>query len=63
MTIGITASPRRTFPWLVAAAAVIGAMLYIELPALAALLTYGALGLPRGTHLATSVEFFIYETP
>jgi uncharacterized protein len=63
MTTGITASPQRTFPWLVTAAAAIGTVLYVELSALASLVTYGALGLTRGSHLAASVEFFVYETP
>ena len=63
MTAGVTASPQRTFPWHVVAAAVIGAVLYVELPALASLVTYEALGLTRGSHLAASVEFFVYETP
>jgi uncharacterized membrane protein YraQ (UPF0718 family) len=63
MTLGITASAPRPFPWLIAAAAVTGAVLYFELPALASLVTYGALGLTRESHLATSVEFFVFETP
>ena len=63
MTIEETGSAPRSFPWLAAAAAALGAVLYIELPAFASLATYRALGLPRGSHLAESVEFFLYETP
>lgn len=62
MTIEATGSAR-SVPWLAAAAAALGAVLYIELPTFASLATYRALGLPRGSHLAESVEFFLYETP
>ncbi len=38
-------------------------MLYHHLAALAGWFTYGLLGLARGGHLASAVEFFVYETP
>ena len=62
MTIEATGSAR-SVPWLTAAAAALVAVLYIELPTFASLATYRALGLPRESHLAESVEFFLYETP
>ena len=63
MTIAATGSAPRSVPWLAVVALALGAVLYIELPRLASLATYRALGLPRGSHLAESVEFFLYETP
>jgi uncharacterized membrane protein YraQ (UPF0718 family) len=57
-----TAAPHK-FPWFVTIATGIGVVLYVELPTLASLATYRLLGLPRGSHLAASVEFFLYETP
>ena len=38
-------------------------LVYRHLAALAAWLTYSALGLARGSHLGASVEFFLYDTP
>ena len=63
MTIAATGSAPRSVPWLAVVAVALGVVLYIELPALASLATYRALGLPRESHLAESVEFFLYETP
>ena len=63
MTAGIVDSRQHTSPRLAAAATVIAIALYFALPALAAFLTYRVLGLTRGSHLAASVEFFVYETP
>ncbi len=50
--------------WLLAALAVAAlAILYTQLQRLAALLTYGLLGLAPGTHLGAAVEFFLFEVP
>ena len=38
-------------------------LLYSNLSAIAAWLTYRALGLARGSHLASAVEFFLFEVP
>ncbi len=38
-------------------------MLYVQLPALAAWLTYDLLGLTRGTALTDAVAFFVYDAP
>jgi uncharacterized membrane protein YraQ (UPF0718 family) len=38
-------------------------LLYRNLAGLAAWLTYGPLGLARGSHLGAAVEFFAYESP
>jgi uncharacterized protein len=38
-------------------------LVYQELPGLAEWVTYGLLGLVRGTALADAVEFFLYDTP
>lgn len=46
-----------------AAGIVVWIVLYRLLKPAAELLTYHALGLIRGTHLAGSVEFFVYEVP
>jgi uncharacterized membrane protein YraQ (UPF0718 family) len=60
------AAPRRA-PWqrwlltLLAAASLI--VVYTQLQRIAQILTYGILGLTRGTHLGASVEFFIFEVP
>jgi uncharacterized membrane protein YraQ (UPF0718 family) len=37
--------------------------LYQSLPGLARFATYSVLGLEQGSHLAASVEFFLYDTP
>lgn len=63
MTVAATGSAPRSVPWIAVVAVAVGAVLYIKLPTLAWLATYRALGLPRGSHLAESVEFFLYETP
>lgn len=63
MTVQVTAAAPLRFPWFVTIATAIGTVLYVELPALASLATYRALDLPRGSHLALAVEFFLYETP
>jgi uncharacterized protein len=36
---------------------------YLALQPLAAWLAFGAAGLPRGSHLGSSVEFFLFESP
>jgi hypothetical protein len=57
-------SPSARRSWLLAAAAVAAAiLLYTQLARLASLLTYGLLGLPRASHLAAAVEFFVFEVP
>jgi len=38
-------------------------LVYDALPGLSKLLTYDVLGIAQGTHLAESVEFFLYDTP
>ena len=38
-------------------------LLYRQLTAIAAFLTYGVLGLARESHLGASVEFFLFEVP
>ncbi len=38
-------------------------LLYLQLPAFAAWLTYDAFGLPRGTAFTDAVAFFIYDAP
>jgi uncharacterized membrane protein YraQ (UPF0718 family) len=38
-------------------------LFYLELPALAAWLTYDVFGLPRGTAFTEAVAFFIYDAP
>ncbi|HLP09017.1 MAG TPA: permease [Opitutaceae bacterium] len=48
---------------LAAAALVTWWLVYRHLAAFSAWLTYGALGLSRGSHLGASVEFFLYDTP
>jgi uncharacterized membrane protein YraQ (UPF0718 family) len=63
MTIAAADSAPRSVAWLSAAAVALGAILYFELPTLASLATYRALGLSPESHLAQSVEFFLYETP
>lgn len=51
--------------WVVAgiAAVVVWWLIYGRLAGAAKWLTYGALGLATGSHLASAVEFFIYEAP
>jgi uncharacterized membrane protein YraQ (UPF0718 family) len=46
-----------------AAAVVVWALVYGSLQPFAAWLTYSAIGLTRGTHLAAAVEFFVFESP
>ena len=50
---------------LLVAVAVLAAwwLLYRQLAGLADWLTYSAIGLERGTHLASAVEFFVFEVP
>ncbi|MHC1702216.1 MAG: permease [Humidesulfovibrio sp.] len=48
---------------LAAAALILWWGLYAQLLALAQYATYSVLGLERGSHLAESVEFFLYDTP
>jgi len=38
-------------------------MIYSRLPAFAAFITYSLLGIEKGSHLGSSVEFFFYDTP
>lgn len=63
MTVAATPAARPPVPRLGVVAAVLGAVLYFELETLASLATHRAFGLPRGSHLARSVEFFLFETP
>ncbi len=53
--------PRRLA--LLAGAAVAWLAVYLSLPAMAAWLTHGLLGLPLTGHLSGAVEFFLYDTP
>lgn len=48
---------------IVLAALVVWWLVYEALPGLSRLLTYDVLGIAQGTHLAESVEFFLYDTP
>jgi uncharacterized protein len=64
---GPEATVRRTSAWrllglgLLLAAA--GTGLYIVLAPVSEWLTYSLLGLPRGTHVGSAVEFFLFEVP
>lgn len=61
-----TVSPRRAIPgrWLLFATATIGlALLYTQLPPIAAFLTYDLARFSRGSHLGAAVEFFLFEVP
>jgi uncharacterized protein len=60
-----TVGPRRLPRYLVgcAAALLVWIAVYANLPPLAAWLTYRAIGLAHGTHLAAAVEFFVFESP
>ena len=56
----------KTFPKIILAlvlALVAWTALYLQLSALADWLSFGVLGLGRGTHLGSSVQFFLYDTP
>ncbi len=44
-------------------AAAIAIVLYTQLARIAELVTYSVINLTRGSHLASAVEFFLYETP
>ena len=44
-------------------AAAIAMALYTQLARIAELVTYSVLGLARGSHLGSAVEFFLYEMP
>ena len=46
-----------------AAAAVVWIVVYANLQPFAAWLTYRVIGLGRGSHLASAVEFFVFESP
>ncbi len=46
-----------------AAAAVVWVAAYWNLQPFAAWLTYRVIGLDRGTHLASAIEFFVFESP
>jgi uncharacterized protein len=46
-----------------AAAVVVWVALYASLQPFAAWLTYRVIGLERGSHLASAVEFFVFESP
>jgi uncharacterized membrane protein YraQ (UPF0718 family) len=48
---------------LAAATLIIWGNLYYRLPAVAEFLTYNVFSLEQGTRLASSVEFFLYDTP
>ncbi|MBE3109305.1 MAG: permease [Acidobacteria bacterium] len=45
------------------AAVLVWVAMYASLQPLAAWLTYGVLGLPHGSHLASAAEFFVFESP
>jgi uncharacterized protein len=61
---GRTSDPRLVRYAMVAMAAlVVWVLLYSALQPMAAWVTYGLLGLTRGSHLASAVEFFVYESP
>jgi uncharacterized protein len=46
-----------------AAAVVVWVAVYVNLQPVAARLTYGVIGLEGGSHLASAVEFFVFESP
>ncbi|HUP49186.1 MAG TPA: permease [Thermoanaerobaculia bacterium] len=54
---------RRRDLLLTAAVLAAGAAAYTQLQPLAGLLAYEIAGLPRGSHLGSAVEFFLYEVP
>jgi uncharacterized membrane protein YraQ (UPF0718 family) len=62
-----SAGSLRPFSWRVWTLTAIGllaaALLYTQLQRIAALLAYDAAGLPRGSHLGSAVEFFLFEVP
>ncbi len=63
-TTGRTSNPRLVRYAMVAVGAlVVWVLLYSVLQPCAAWVTYGLLGLTRGSHLASAVEFFVYESP
>jgi len=55
--------PTNTYIWRGAAGLVLWWLVYRHLAAAAAWLTYTLLGLKSGSHLASAVEFFIFEVP
>lgn len=57
------ASERLRAPVLALAAAALWWLVYSNLLNAATWLTYSALRLPRGTHLASAIEFFAFEVP
>ena len=68
-TAGVTVAPRvgagRIARWVAGGVAggVVWWFAYRQIASVARWLTYRALGLEPGTHLASAVEFFIYEVP
>ena len=62
---GSDKQPPRLFRYLVAgvAGAGIWCLAYSRLALFAEWLTYSILAMERGTHLASSIEFFVYESP
>ena len=56
-------SQRWQLPALTAAALVIWLLLWSQLQNIADWLTYNLIGLSSGTHLAESINFFLYDTP
>jgi uncharacterized protein len=60
-------APRPASPWLRWAMAALSVallvLLYSQLQRIATFTTYGVAGLTRGSHLASAVEFFIFEVP
>ncbi len=57
------APPVRRLWWFGAAAVAAWVAAYVALAPLARLLTYSALGLARGTPLASALEFYVFEAP
>ncbi len=63
-TATMPSKPLRLLPWLMAVAGLaLWWLVYTNLEAAAKIATYGMIGLQEGSHLGSSVEFFIYEVP
>ena len=67
-----TAAAARTVAWrpaprsrwtLAVTGSAAGILLYTQLSRVSAFLTYDLAGLPRGSHLGSAVEFFLFEVP
>jgi uncharacterized protein len=48
---------------LVAIAIIAAVTVYVQLPFISDFVTFGLLGLSRGTHLGAAIEFFVFEVP